>query len=153
MLVYAPAPWAVFLAAALLGAGLGAETELLGYMASRYFGMRRFGSIYGIVFVGFLLGTSGGPYMYDVCHVRQITGLLHSYDPSLKSMIVLMLVTTLIVSPFGASPARHSRENGNPEPKPTIYTIICLCPEANIGFLHSLSCSPARENMIAIAVH
>ena len=40
--------------------------------------------------------------------------------------------------PFGASPARHSRENGNPAPKPTIHTIICLGPETNIGFLHSL---------------
>ena len=96
MLVYIPAPWAVFLAAALLGAGLGAETELLGYMVSRYFGMRRFGSIYGIVFVGFLLGTSGGPYMY-----AKSQELLHSYDPSLKSMIVLMLVTALMFACMG----------------------------------------------------
>lgn len=96
ILVYAPTQWAAFFAAALLGAGLGAETELLGYMVSRYFGMRRFGTIYGIIFVGFLLGTSGGPYMY-----AKSQELLHSYDPSLKGMIVLMLVTAVLFACMG----------------------------------------------------
>lgn len=96
ILVYVPAVWAIFFAAALLGAGLGAETELLGYMVSRYFGKRRFGTIYGIIFVGFLLGTSGGPYMY-----AKSQELLGSYDPSLKSMILLMLLTAVMFSCMG----------------------------------------------------
>ncbi len=96
VLVYCPALWGTYIAAALLGAGLGAETELLGYMVSRYFGLRRFGNIYGIVFVGFLLGTSGGPYLY--AKSQEIMG---SYDPSLKFTIFLMLVTAVMFSLMG----------------------------------------------------
>ncbi len=96
ILVYIPATWAAFAAAALFGVGLGAEIELIGYMVSRYFGMRRFGTIYGCVFVGFLLGTSGGPYMY-----ARSQEILNSYDPSLKAMILLMLVTAVMFACMG----------------------------------------------------
>ena len=96
LLVYVPAVWAPYVAGALLGAGLGAETELLGYMVSRYFGLRRFGNIYGIVFVGFLLGTSGGPYLY-----AKSQEMLGSYDPSLKFMIGLMLLTAVLFACMG----------------------------------------------------
>lgn len=96
ILVYVPNEWSPFIAAALLGAGLGAETELMGYMVSRYFGLRRFGTIYGIVFVGFLLGTSGGPYIY--AKTQEILG---SYDPALKLMILLMSVTALLFASMG----------------------------------------------------
>ena len=96
LLAYIPTQWAPFIAASLLGAGLGAETELMGYMVSRYFGLRRFGTIYGLVFVGFLLGTSGGPYMY--AKTQEILG---SYDPALKMMILLMLVTAVMFASMG----------------------------------------------------
>lgn len=104
LLVYIPAQWATFCAAVLLGAGLGAETELLGYMISRYFGMRCFGAIYGIVFIGFLLGTSGGPYMY-----ARSQELLGSYDPSLQFMILLMLITAIMFSCMGRYSRYHSK--------------------------------------------
>lgn len=96
IMLYFPVDWALFVAAALLGTGLGAETELLGYMVSRYFGLRRFGTIYGIVFVGFLLGTSGGPYMY--ARTQEIFG---SYDPALQAMIVLMAITAIMFASMG----------------------------------------------------
>jgi len=76
----------VHVAAALLGVGLGAEIELIGFMVSRYFGLRAFGSIYGSVFVGFLLGTSGGPFIY-----ARTQEALGAYDPALFAMVGLML--------------------------------------------------------------
>ena len=96
ILVYVPGTWPAFVAAALFGTGIGAEIELIGYMVSRYFGMRRFGTIYGCVFVGFLLGTSGGPYVY-----ARSQEILNSYDPSLKFMMLLMLVTAVMFACMG----------------------------------------------------
>ena len=96
ILVYLPTQWTAFVGAALLGIGVGAETELLGYMVSRYFGLRHFGIIYGTIFVGFLLGTSGGPYLY-----AKSQEILGSYDPSLKFMMVLMLITAVIFACMG----------------------------------------------------
>jgi predicted MFS family arabinose efflux permease len=47
--------------AMLCGAGIGAEIDIMGYLLSRYFGMRNFGKIYGLVFAAFNLGTGFGP--------------------------------------------------------------------------------------------
>lgn len=104
MLVYLPTQWSAFVAAALLGVGLGAETELLGYMVSRYFGLRHFGTIYGFIFVGFLLGTSGGPYMY-----AKSQEVLGSHEPSLKFMALLMLVTAVMFASMGRYDRYRSR--------------------------------------------
>ncbi|MEM1396068.1 MAG: MFS transporter [Pseudomonadota bacterium] len=68
----------VYVSAALLGLGLGAEIELIGFMVSRYFGLRAFGTIYGSIFVGFLLGTSWGPFIY--ARAQETFGV---YDPRL----------------------------------------------------------------------
>jgi cyanate permease len=52
-----------FSAAALVGLGLGAETDLMPYVVSRYFGLRAFGEIYGYVVVGWGLGGVIGPFL------------------------------------------------------------------------------------------
>src|ERR1700730_10387663 len=46
--------------ALLIGLGIGGETDLLSYMVSRYFGLRKFGTIYGWVFTAALLGNFVG---------------------------------------------------------------------------------------------
>lgn len=48
-------------AALLIGVGFGAEADVLGYIVSRVFGLKHFGSIYGTFMVIFLLGVSAGP--------------------------------------------------------------------------------------------
>ncbi|TCW78794.1 hypothetical protein C5O80_31385 [Burkholderia sp. SRS-46] len=52
------------LAALLIGVGLGAEGDALGYVASRIFGIKHFGSIYGTLMVMFLVGASAGPALF-----------------------------------------------------------------------------------------
>lgn len=47
--------------AMLCGVGIGAEIDIMGFMLSRYFGMRNYGKIYGIIFAAFNLGTGFGP--------------------------------------------------------------------------------------------
>ena len=41
---------APFLAALLIGLGIGAEADTIAYLTSRYFGLRAFGEIYGYAF-------------------------------------------------------------------------------------------------------
>jgi MFS family permease len=50
------------LGAILIGIGTGAETDLLGYLTSRYYGIRAFGQIYGGLFLAFMIGSAIGPY-------------------------------------------------------------------------------------------
>ena len=49
------------LGAVLCGVGIGAEIDIMGFMLSRYFGMRSYGRLYGFVFAAFNLGTGVGP--------------------------------------------------------------------------------------------
>ena len=53
-----------FLAAVLIGFGLGAEGDLMAYMVSRYFGMRNFAAIFSSVFSFYILGTGAGPAIF-----------------------------------------------------------------------------------------
>ncbi|SUA92797.1 MFS transporter [Pandoraea pulmonicola] len=54
-------------AALLIGVGLGAEGDALGYVASRIFGLKHFGAVYGALMVVFLLGAAAGPAMFAFC--------------------------------------------------------------------------------------
>ena len=49
--------------AVLIGFATGTEVDLIGYLVSRYFGMKRFGQIYGYIFAAFGLGASAGPFL------------------------------------------------------------------------------------------
>ena len=59
----------LYMSAFLFGLGIGAETDLLGYLTSRYFGLKHMGEIFGYIYAAFMLGTSIGPlalgYTYD----------------------------------------------------------------------------------------
>jgi MFS family permease len=54
----------VYLSAIGLGVSLGAEVDLLAFLAGRYFGLRCFGQIYGLLFAAFLIGTGTGPVAF-----------------------------------------------------------------------------------------
>jgi MFS family permease len=53
-----------FLAAFLVGFGVGSESDLIAYMASRYYGMRSYATIFSWLFSAYMLGTGFGPYIY-----------------------------------------------------------------------------------------
>jgi MFS family permease len=50
--------WATFVAAALVGLGIGAEVDHIAFLTSRYFGLRSYGAIFGWIWAAF--GPSGG---------------------------------------------------------------------------------------------
>lgn len=45
----------------LVGLALGAEADLMAFMVSRYFGVRRFSELYAYITVGYILGGAVGP--------------------------------------------------------------------------------------------
>jgi MFS family permease len=52
------------LAAALfIGFALGTESDIVAYLISRYFGIRSFGAIYGVIFSGFVLAGAFGTFV------------------------------------------------------------------------------------------
>lgn len=71
-------------AAALLGFTAGAESDLIAYIAARYFGMAHYGQIYGLLYMPFGIGSSISPAIYGA--VRDATG---SYDAMLRVAILL----------------------------------------------------------------
>lgn len=52
------------LAAALfIGFALGTESDIVAYLISRYFGIRSFGAVYGVIFSGFVLAGAFGTFV------------------------------------------------------------------------------------------
>lgn len=52
-----------FAAAFLIGLGQGAEVDIMSFLVSRYFGLRAFGTIYGVIFAAFALAGGSGTYL------------------------------------------------------------------------------------------
>jgi len=86
----------VFVAAVLVGLGLGAEFDLMAYMVSRYFGLRAFGEIYSYAFAAFTLGAVIGPLLMGVSF--DSTG---SYSPVLGGFVVATLMAAGLMTQLG----------------------------------------------------
>ena len=95
-LVLVPSPGASLVGAALCGLGIGAEVDVLAYLVSRYYGMRRYGFIYGVVFGAFLLGTSIGPFISGWWFDH-----FHSYDVVLLFYVAPLLVAAMLMLALG----------------------------------------------------
>ena len=59
-----------FVAAAAIGAGIGAEVDKVAYFLGRYLGLRAFGVLYGFLFGAYLLGGGIGPPLMGYGYVR-----------------------------------------------------------------------------------
>jgi MFS transporter, OFA family, oxalate/formate antiporter len=74
-------------AAFLLGFAAGAESDLIAFLAARYFGMAHFGRIYGMLYMPFGLFSAISPVVYGM--VRDRTG---SYDPILSVAAIVFIL-------------------------------------------------------------
>ncbi|OFW01276.1 MAG: hypothetical protein A3I61_15370 [Acidobacteria bacterium RIFCSPLOWO2_02_FULL_68_18] len=90
---------APLVAAVALGFGLGAEVDVIGFLAGRYFGLRAYGEIYGYLFAIFTLGTGLGPVLMALAF-----DLTRSYDVTLVAFAAALLGASLLVSRLGAYP-------------------------------------------------
>jgi MFS family permease len=89
----------------LIGLGLGAEMDLMPFLASRYFGIRSFGEIYGYFLSIFLFGSGLGPFAMGASYDR--TG---SYSPMLGCFAGALVFAILPVLCLGSYvyPAAHA---------------------------------------------
>lgn len=86
-------------AAFLLGFAAGAESDLIAYLASRYFGMANYGRIYGTLYMAFALASAISPAIYG--RVRDVTG---TYDPMLFAAAGLFVGGALLLLTLGRYP-------------------------------------------------
>jgi len=80
----------------LCGLGAGAEVDLMAFFVGRYFGLRAFGAIYGLMFAIFLIGSGLGAYVMGLCF-----DLTHSYTPMLIVFVGALAIASLLVARLG----------------------------------------------------
>jgi predicted MFS family arabinose efflux permease len=91
------------IAAAIFGLTLGAEVDVIAYLAAKYFGLRNFGALYGAMVMALSLGVAFGPLgagaVYD--HYG-------SYAPFLMLTAVLMGISAIGLFSLRSTPAAAS---------------------------------------------
>jgi len=85
-----------FVAAALLGVGIGAEGDIMPYLVGRYFGLLAFGEIYAYVLAAYTLGAVVGPLLMGVGF--DSTG---SYYSVLAPFLAVTLAGALLMTRLG----------------------------------------------------
>lgn len=89
----------VMLAGFCLGFAAGAESDIIAFMAARYFGMREYGRIYGLLYMPFGIFSSISPLAYGAIRDRT-----ESYDLALGAAMVLFLFGGLLLLGLGRYP-------------------------------------------------
>jgi MFS family permease len=87
---------AVFAGALFVGLGLGAEVDLIPYLASRYFGLRDFGKVYSTLFAAFALAGALGPLIMGAGFDRT-----RSYSGPLAGFLVATMLGAILVARLG----------------------------------------------------
>jgi MFS family permease len=81
----------------LCGVAVGAEVDLMGFLVSRYFGLKAFGTIFGYIFVVLPIGVGAGSALMGFTYDHA-----HSYEPMLIGFIVMMLIACVLLLRLGA---------------------------------------------------
>jgi MFS family permease len=80
-------------AAVLLGLTQGAELDVFGYLTSRYFGMRKIGSLFGCILFALSLGAGLGPVV-----ASRVFDTQHDYTSFISLTIVITLACSVIMA-------------------------------------------------------
>ena len=91
------------LAAFLIGLGMGAEVETMGFMMSRYFGLAAFGTAYAVAFGAFMISGSAAVLLMGAGYDR-----FHSYRVPLASLCLAMVLALILLKRLG--PYRYGVE-------------------------------------------
>jgi predicted MFS family arabinose efflux permease len=81
----------------LLGLGVGAEIDLMSFLITRYFGLRAFGALHGVMFSIFVLGNAAG-----ASSLGWSFQLLKSYTPAFAVFEGLLVVGCVLFLTLGA---------------------------------------------------
>jgi MFS family permease len=83
-------------AAFLVGLGMGAEVETMGYMISRYFGLHAFGTAFGHAFGAFMIAGAVGVTLMGAGYDH-----FHSYAVPLAGFCGAMVLALVLLTRFG----------------------------------------------------
>jgi sugar phosphate permease len=89
----------------LLGFAAGAESDVIAFMAARYFGLANYGKIYGFLYMSFGIGSAISPVLYG--SVRDATG---NYDPMLIAAMLMFAVGGALLLTLGRYPETRAAE-------------------------------------------
>ena len=90
------AQWLSVASAILVGAGMGAESDAVPYLLTRYFGLSRFGELYGYTWCVYAVGGASGPVAM---------GAVFDHTGSYRVMLIVALIMVLSAAAvFGALP-------------------------------------------------
>jgi hypothetical protein len=95
-------------AALLLGAGLGAEVDLISFLAARDFGLAGYGRAYGLVYGGTLVAAGAGPFGFGLIADRG------GYGPALAASAVALAMAAALLLSLRQAPDRPA----NIRPRP-----------------------------------
>jgi predicted MFS family arabinose efflux permease len=93
-------PLSQSLAAAIFGLTLGAEVDVIAYLAARYFGLKNFGALYGAMVMALSLGVAFGPLGAGAAY-----DYFGSYDEFLVLTAILMGVSAVALFSLASTPA------------------------------------------------
>lgn len=100
-------PSGALIAAIFVGLAGGAEFDIVAYMTSRYFGLKHYGKLYGILFSSVIAGAAIGPLMFGFGF-----DFLGSYAPVLliaASLFVVGGVSQVFLGDYPEKPAPKGR--------------------------------------------
>lgn len=86
-------PFSQMVAAVTFGLTVGSEVDIVAYLASRHFGLKNFGALYGAIIMAIAFGTSFGPLAAGAVYDQY-----HTYAPFLILTMVLMAAGSLAVA-------------------------------------------------------
>lgn len=87
-------PGSARLATFVLGFALGIEYDIVAFFVARYFGVRHYGAIYGLLYVCFAAGAGLSPMIFG--HDHDVTGNFHTMLSG--SAVVLVLAAALFLT-------------------------------------------------------
>jgi len=97
--------WSVLVATVLLGGSLGAEVDMLAYLASRYFGLKCFSQIFATLFGLVMVSMGLGPITFGA--VYEATG---SYDSVILAGVPACLLAMVLVISLAPRPIRPTSD-------------------------------------------
>ena len=97
--IYARPAWTAFAAAALVGIGMGAESDAVPYLLTRYFGLSRFSELYGYTWSVYAVAGGLGPLFAGA-----VFDATHSYRAALWLFGVMVMAAAGL---FAALPKYH----------------------------------------------
>lgn len=74
-----------------IGLAMGAEVDLIAYLTSRYYGLARYGQMYGLLYAAFMIGTGSSPLL-----IALVQAWAQSYAPALWLSTGLLVLAAVL---------------------------------------------------------